>query len=630
MKFIKRLFILIVGLVVMTSTSGCLSPVENGGYNFVYPKSEVYIQISVSNGAQTKWLYDLIKEFEFENQDKHYHNDTMGVKFRVDEVDQIVTDMIGKSHINMFISDSGYSVNIKELADERKLVSIDDVAYAEQEIRGDENGKTPYSIDKKINPDYKPFLQGSDGKYYALPASGLRYGITYNANNFNEFGFYLADPETANEQNSVTFTCKYGTATFVRAKNGELVKDGKKACGNDGVFGTWDDGTPTSLVELFVLCEYMQYRGVEPITVDAQNPRAKEYVYKALWASLSSMQSFQTTFSFDGEVDVVTGVTDQNAFDGIDYVKLPTTKKTTITLDNGNLANSSLARYYAMAVMRIFEKEGWYSSVSLNANNRWNDTIKKFMLDGRQVDGESYPCQGMLIETDRWYNIAEENGIVKTVKKLSFGKELDFRWMSMPTMVFDSVSPNDDNLPNPYFENQDFANSVFIANSYMADQQTVNICKDFLAYMYKDANLSAYSGKSSSFKNGMTYPVRLKDYENQNEFEQSLIISHNAMQKTISPVLTKYYNTDVDYYFNFDLGIDMYLGELIKRVNYMSIYELFNWSCTDTDEWEILKNGGKFEYIETPPEYVDPENPTDDPTLFPPEEENPDLPPDEE
>lgn len=612
----------IIGLVTVMSTSGCLSPIDNGGYNFVYPSSEVYIQISISNGAQTKWLYDLARQFEFENQDKHYHNDTMGVKFRIDEVEQIVPDMIAKSHINIFISDSGYSVNVKELADENKIVAIDDIVYAEQEIRGDDNGKIQYSIDKKINPEYKSFLQGSDGKYYALPASGVRYGITYNATNFNQFGFYLADPETANEQNSVTFTCKYGTATFVRARNGELVKDGKKSCGNDGVFGTWDDGTPTSLVELFVLCEYMQHLGVEPITVDARNPRAKEYVYKALWASLSSMQSFQTTFSFDGDVDVVTGITEQNAFDGIDYVKVPTTEKMAITIDNGNLANSSLARYYAMAVMKIFEKEGWYSSVSLNTNNKWNDTIKRFMLDGRQVDSECYPYQGMLIETDRWYNIAEENGVVNTVKTLSFDQELDFKWMSMPTQVFNSVAPNADNIPNPYFENQDFANSVFIANSYMADEQTVKICKEFLAYMYKDANLSTYSGKSGVFKNGMNYPVRLKDYENQNLFEESLIVSHNAMQKTISPVLTKYYNTDVDYFFNYDLGIDMYLGEVIKRIKYMSLYDLFSWSCTDQAEWEILKSGGNFEYNETPKD-DEPENSTNNPDLFPPEEEYP-------
>lgn len=596
-----------------TTMFGCFSPNPENSFGYTIPKSEIYVQVSKSNGVNVSWIKDLAKAFEQDNEQTEYHVDHRGVKIRLDLVDSIQEDMVGKSHVHMFINDSKYSQPLEKFISEGKLLPLDDVVYKDIDYRYQDGQDVAYSIDDKISQEYKSALQGADGKYYALPASGERQGITYNVNVFNKFGLYFADPTSATQENSISFTCDYGSALFVKAQDQRLVKTAKKSCGNDGVFGTWDDGTPTSLEEFFVLCEYMSEKGVQPITVDASNPRTKEYVYNALWATLSGKESYQATYSFNGEVEVVTDITEEKAFNGIDYIYKPKTQKTVINKQNGYLVNSNVNRYWGMAVMKIIEQEGWYSSVAKDKYNTRKDVMEKFLLGGKKINGEYYPYQAMFIDTDRIYQEAQRNGTFSTIRKFLFGEEINLKWMSIPTKVYGTVEPNQNGKPNDYFEYQQYSGYVFMAQNTARDQGTDRICKEFLQYMYKDQNLSFYTGTTNLFRNGMNYQLTIDQYLAQNEFSKSLIDSYNSVSEKVSPYITNLYNVDVDYYFDFKKGIDCYLCDAIN-LRWTELYDIFVWSCTDTEEWEILKSGGRFEYdknVEVDGE--EPEPPTHNP-----------------
>ena len=60
---------------------------------------------------------------------------------------------------------------------------------------------------------------------------------------FDTNNCYFAD---ASETQVTAVVTPYGTANFIANKNA------KKHCGNDGVYGTDDDGLPTSLQDMLI------------------------------------------------------------------------------------------------------------------------------------------------------------------------------------------------------------------------------------------------------------------------------------------------------------------------------------------------------------------------------------------
>ena len=96
-----------------------------------------------------------------------------------------------------------------------------------------------------ISPEEQQSFLQKNGKYYALPHYSVYQGLMYNIDLFEKKGLYFAK-ETDN------------------GNDGFVVKGEEKSCGPDGVYGTSDDGLPSSYEEFFKLCDYMVQRGVTP------------------------------------------------------------------------------------------------------------------------------------------------------------------------------------------------------------------------------------------------------------------------------------------------------------------------------------------------------------------------------
>lgn len=627
MKRNKSILSLIFAVLIALNVSGCLGLDPYADPDYGLSPLEVSLQIYLGENSNTRYIHKVVKDFKQEYSSKKYTMYTKGVDVIIYEADKPDFSKLSSSDMDIVISDGAYTTSVKKLADRGHLASINDIVYEKTDVRLENGDFVKYSIDDKIAPAYKEVLKGSDGRYYALPSSGVRQGIVYDINTFERYGLYLADPATANDQNSYLHEGVFGSARFLiplsdQVQNETLSQTSieyKKTCGNDGIFGTWDDGTPSSLQEFFILCDYMKKMiGISPLTYDASNLRAKEYLYNALFASLAGSQNYQTIYSFDGQTEIVTGETQQNAFEGINYIKIPKTESITLTKENGYHANSNVNRYWAMSALKVAETEGWYSSVALDTSNNRKSTIFKFLLNGVSVNGEHYPPQAMLLENDRWYNAYKEYGDLEDAFSYLYDEEFKLGWMSMPTKVMGSVAPNENLIPNPYFEYQGSADIVVINAFSNNDDGVIDACKDFLKFLYSDQYLSLYSTQSLNFKNGMDYTLTPDDEYSLDYFQQQMYQSYASVTNRVAPIITNLYNYDVDYFYNPYADEGLYLGEQVTKYKNVSLYEMFMQSCTDLDEWEILKAGKRFQYIPIDPEpEIDPDAPVEPPEYEP-------------
>lgn len=240
----------IISLLVLPLLAGTLTGCK-GIFGGGDDEDSSITKISIMNfggGVGSQWLYNAIKEFEEINKDKSFENGRTGVKIEVDSSTAIDTSNLDMKTYNMYFTEAGQSIynlaNSDYLLDLNQLVNEN--CYGESK-----------SILSKIDADYVQALKGSDGHIYALPHYEWYPGITFNKEIFDQSNLYFAD-DSEDEDMKQEFTSKYGSRYFIANKNA------KKTCGNDGVYGTEDDGLPTSIQELLIFCAKLKSRDVVP------------------------------------------------------------------------------------------------------------------------------------------------------------------------------------------------------------------------------------------------------------------------------------------------------------------------------------------------------------------------------
>ena len=521
----------------------------------------VYIQ-GYEAGVNLNWLRTLCAEFEEIHKNTSFRDGEKGVEFKIEPVSSTDSASMLHSNIHLYVSHGAAGADTgRTLSQQGKLVSIDDAVSEKNEIRYTEDGE-PYLVsirDKVMYNYYNEILCSTEAstnldedgqaynKCYALPSYGIATGLSYDAYNFKYNGLYLADPawtETADADGLFNeYTCKFGTAKFVAPSgSGNLAEGVKLACGNDGVYGTPDDGLPTSMTEFFILCDYMKNQfGISPLSAYGGSFAKRNEMVKNLWASLGGFDTFQSSYTYDSrynDVEIVTGWSNNDMWEGIDYIKAPTTTKLPITLQNGYQANDAVARYYAIAFLQIAKTEGWYSTWTEDKNVSHLDGEEKFVLNG--IDGNE-KC-GMLIEGNYWYNESKKFGTMKIFRdKVKYSRpgvtEPDIKWMSLPTLVTGTVEPNADQTQfNERFQPQQAGSCIFLNARFKDDAGMQDLLAQFMQYIHTDDALSFYTGDQGVFRAGMLYDVREKDVANLSGFQKSYLYTYLANDWILEPV----------------------------------------------------------------------------------------------
>ena len=536
---------------------------------------EIVIQ-GYEAGVNLNWIRTLSDEFAQINANKSFVPGTRGVKFKIEGVSSTDTSSMLSANIHMYITHGNFGADTgRSLSDQEKVVSLDDIVSVQDDIRYDEN-EEPYliSIREKMMPRY--YNKGmcsaelsSDQKVeawykekhnlpdsfkwntcYALPSYTIDTGVSYDAYNFNYYGLWLADPAwvAANPDGEgslyKTHTCKYGTAVFVAGSGeGNLLEGAVKACGNDGLYDTWDDGQPTSMVELFILCDYMKNEHqISPLSAYGASHSKRQEMIRNLWISLGGYDTYQSSYNYNSrgnKVSVIKSFSNTPAFEGISYISKPVTEEVVITPENGYLAYQAEARYYGIAWLQIAYEEGWYSGISGDSNISHLDCEDKFILNG--LNGN--PALGMLIEGNYWYNEARKNGSEDRFRNAArYDRpgvtEPDIRWMSLPTQVTGTVTPNEDGVANPYAAYSGGAAPIVINAKYKNDANIIKLLKEFMAYIHTDDALSFYTGDQGVYRGAMDYQVKPEDAQRLSAFQKSYMEAYGTRCATFETAST--------------------------------------------------------------------------------------------
>ncbi len=492
----KKLTTLILSLSLVGTT---LATASCGGSSEIVDYTEIEI-VNFDGGLGHDWVDPLIAKFEDMYKDYSFEPGKTGVKVNATNTMSIGKNEIETSGYNIYFA--SFTEGFQTAIQQGLFLNIDD---AVKEVNTD--GKT---IESKLDPVGRNQWKGNDGNYYVLPFYEFYPGASYDVDLFEEENFYLAAPE---ETDVMPYRCEYGTANFVAST------EGKKSCGNDGKYGTYDDGLPTTLQDFLILCSKMYSVGVTPFLVAGSPIRYTNYFTQGLWASLAGVEAMKVNYSFDGEINHVTGYNrGVSALPGMDTIAEPIYEKLTINDSNYDKdLHDTLERYYALAFMEIATENKWIATKSPSATHI--DTMEVF-VENSMSENTTY---GMIMEGSYWYTQARTEGKIDAYLNRNKDKtERNVAWMSLPTAIKqeDAVTSEADARTVALMETG--LAGCFINNNIADDEGLVDACKKFVQLFYSDEGLSAYTRYTGGGVAAMKYELLQADYNALCTFQKTL------------------------------------------------------------------------------------------------------------
>ena len=516
----KKFLTMLLCLVVAFSAVAC------GGNDDDGPKEgQVVLEfILPDTGIGTEWLKAANTRFMAKNEHTKYA-DKEGVYCKVTP---------GDGNFATMASD-GYHVYFKE-RNERisgvvktgTLLNIDEIVKTKYD---DRNG-VKLSMEDKIPEEYRSYFQSEEGEYYAIPYNECYAGLTYDKRLFDLNGYYFAKPGEG-----YVWPCQlYGTNyEFIEPgpdnKYG-TADDTAKSCGPDGQYGTVDDGLPSSLYELLTLCEYLKQDGVSPFQLTGEHLHYGTLLLGGIFASMQGFDRARNYFELEGEIDIITGFSNENLLGNISYLKKPITKKITITEETGYYISQSVEKYYAYALLEIISRQGYWSTQHVKDTYSHIDSQQDFIYSGYGSNEK----MGMLIEASYWYN---ESTIRDNFKYFYMEHDVpnndrEVAWMNLPVNIANTVT-GEDRMANvdgiAGLEESvkgeppvllDVSRSVIVFNKKVTEDQAVyEALLDWIYFFNSDEELSNYTIESGMAK-AYNYEVNEDDASSWNSFEKGV------------------------------------------------------------------------------------------------------------
>lgn len=450
-----------------------------------------------NGGVGTKWFDEASERFKEKVKDVSYEEGKTGVRFEVNETMYINAENAKTDGTSMYFTQN--SQNVITLSQKGLLLDITDIVTQPIEADG-------RSIEDKLLDDNKGFFM-RDGKYYGLPHYEIYSGLSYDIDLFNDYNLYFASTETGNAVQA--FPTDYGIGYFVKNANS------KKSCGPDGIFGNKDDGLPSSLAELIILCAKMETYNIQPLTGSGMHfTTYSSHLNCGIWAALAGKEQMRSNFTFTGEIDAVVGYSDKNLFEGINYIKEPITEKVTLTEATGYKSYDMVSRYYSHAFFEIVMKEGWLSDDISTPTVSHTGSQRNFIFSG--ID--DMPKVGMLIEGSYWYNESEDVNNFVDYTRYTNNVDRNVAWMPLPVNVTESVTEGNGSKPTFL----DVSSTSCFINAKVAENPGLEkACKDFMQFLFTDAELSHFTEVSGCAK-PMDYELLPEDYAKLSPYFKSL------------------------------------------------------------------------------------------------------------
>lgn len=458
------------------------------------------INCAVHNGGvRWAWLEEAGARFSALKENESYAEGKTGVKIEITPGNGLANEAMATDAYNIYFverTDTYGFINSDLLLDISEVFDMED-----------SNG---VKLKDRIYPEMMPALTGDDpNKYYVLPGWEFYAGISYDVESFNKIGSWFAAP-AADQPDHITakdyivgYPTKYGTADML----GPQLK-AKKSCGPDGKYGTNDDGLPTSLQEMLILCAYQNGNGVEPIHITGKHIGYVNYMVAGLWASLAGYEQMKTIYTFDGtpveciklDEDGNMMFTDEPLFEGINYIKKPVTEMVPMTMANGYRSNDMAAKYYATAFLQAINTEvGLMSADSRDGSVNHTSAELNLLLGGHKLGDTDIKRKGMIVDGTYWWIECELDGkhVDYNVVTEMDANDRDIRFMPLPTSL-NTTTTEGNGEKNTMLE---CAMSVTYVNNNIKDNpELVDACIDFLSFLYSEEELRYFTENTGSMR----------------------------------------------------------------------------------------------------------------------------------
>ena len=427
-------------------------------------KTQLYIA-SYAGGNGYKWLDDVEVRFEEMYKDKSFEDGKQGVQVIIEHSKYITENTVAGAATNDYDLFFVNNVEYYEMAATGIIKDITDLLTSENPF----DGKT---IAGKFSDTANAMLE-YNGKYYGLPNNGFIDGVSYDADLFNEQKLYFSNQLDTND------TTYPGTNKFVTARNATNL-----SCGPDAVYGTYDDGLPSSYQEFYKLMDRMvkgtSGKKIYPFAFTGVSTQYTNMLMSALARNYVGAKGWSTNFDFtsSGEkVEIVESFKNGK----------PVVKEVELTEDNAYLIKSSLGLYYASEFcQKVFSNEQYYDPVCASKSSTNLATQERFLKSG--WDNASPTPIAMLIDGSYWFNEANMEGIVDRAKKFDpdgENKIKDVRYMPMPHQYEGTVTPQNEPIPQVLV---DTSRSMAVMSAYTPKEHE-EVAELFLQFCYSDAEL---------------------------------------------------------------------------------------------------------------------------------------------
>lgn len=461
-------------------------------------------------GIGSEWLKQAKGRFEALNSEKVYEEGKKGVEISIQSSKDLPHDNIKGSGFHIFTSEQ--KMDIYMMADQ--LLCLNDPELGIDVLS---------EISAEIDDNQIERLKGPDGKIYALPHYEWFPGISYDIDYFNVKNYYFAAPSVSDVDCQI-FETEFGD---VRMIGYEGVK---KSCGPNGVSGDYDDGLPSSLEEFFQLCAVINTLGGRaPMVMSGTSVDYAFYFTHGLWANLAGYEQMNSIYSHDTKgqecVEVITGWTDEELFYAGSNIYKPETQMIAIDADNGYKAFDQAARFYSLAALHVMYDKGWFNTTSFGTNVTAFEAQSHFITDNGGA---------MLYDSSYWYAETVRQGNIEHHEKMNpENPERNISYMPMPSQVFGSVTEGNGHK-NVLLDNG--ASQMFVNKRVLQNPGLTAAIKDFLAFLYSDAELAAFTEVTGSMR-AMDYKfdnTKAYDYYNlMNEIRLKSEIVRPSSESTI-------------------------------------------------------------------------------------------------
>ncbi len=476
----KKLIAMLLASVVVFTSAFALT----GCGDFTEKTDDKKTQLFVANyngGVGEKWLDNAKARFEAKHAETSFEEGKKGVQIMINH---------NKSHdgVNLLttMKTSTYEVfftggaNYYDFVGNELLYDVTDLVTKKV---NDDDGK---KIVDKLSDTYKSALP-VNGKYYAIPHYDLYNGPSYDAGLFALEGLYFLDAEDTAD------TTYPGTSKMMESA---MDSSGiRKSCGPDGIFNTYDDGLPSSMMEFYKLMDKMVQKGVVPFVWTGASAHYTNQIMRNVFANMGGIGLINANYEMDSkgaEIEYVDG------FDG----DKPIIKKAVITEDNAYLVRQSAAIYYALELAyKVKSNDKNYKS-GCDENTYEHITAMEDIAFSGLFGSDKI---AMIIDGNWWWNEANDADVFSTLEDESpeIYAQKDFRVMPMPVQYAGRVTEGNGKSPVVVNNGDSFC---FVKSGI--DPSHIKVMEEFISFVYSQNELLDFTKDTNGILKGVNYDYR--------------------------------------------------------------------------------------------------------------------------